>query len=145
MKPIVTWVLVANTQNANVLENRGPGRGLSQVSGLGMHPDRAELPRDRAGVGHSIGGPGVSAVEHADPQGKVDAAFAREVAGQMSGALAANRFDRLIVAAGPEMLGLLRNSFDTAVQSVVIGEIDKDLSNQDAKEVASHIEDVIAV
>ena len=145
MKPIVTWILLANTRVASVLVNRGPGKGLAVLDGVAVRSEEAADPRDKAGVGHSIAGHGVSAVEQANPQNKVDAEFARRVADQMSGALDTNKFDRLIVVAGPHMLGLLRVSFDDALKATLVGEIDKDLSGQSVDAVASHIEGIIAV
>ena len=145
MKPIVTWILLANTREASVLVNRGPGKGLAVLDGVAVRSEEAADPRDKAGVGHSIAGHGVSAVEQANPQNKVDAEFARRVADQMSGALDTNKFDRLIVVAGPHMLGLLRVSFDDALKATLVGEIDKDLSGQSVDAVASHIEGIIAV
>ena len=144
MKPIVTWVLVANTQKASVLENRGPGKGLAALSDMDFQSDKAELPRDKAGVGHSIAGHGAAAVEQSNPQEKIDALFAHEVVGHLSRALSKHKFDRLIVAAGPHMLGLLREEYDELLKAVLAGEIDKDLSNQTADAVASHVDKIIA-
>ncbi|NNE82125.1 MAG: host attachment protein [Silicimonas sp.] len=143
MKPIVTWVLVANTRNVSVYENRGPGKGLVELSDMKFRPVKADLPRDKAGVGHSIAGHGLSAVEQSDPQEKLDARFARDVAAEISLALGNHKFNRLIVAAGPHMLGLLRGALDEPVKAALIGEIDKDLSNQTAEAVARHIEQFI--
>ena len=112
---------------------------------VAFRSEEAADPRDKAGVGHSIAGYGVWAVEQANPQRKIDAEFARDLADQMSSALGANKFDRLIVVAGPQLLGLLRASFDDGLKAVVVGEVDKDLSNQSAEAVASHIEGIIAV
>ena len=145
MKPIVTWILLANTPEASVLVNRGPGKGLAVLDGVTFRSEEAADPRDKAGVGHSIAGHSVSAVEQANPQNKVDAEFARKLADLLSGRLGANQFDRLIVVAGPHMLGCLRASFDDALKAALVGEIDKDLSGQSADAVASHIEGIIAV
>lgn len=145
MKPIVTWVVVANTRKVSIYENRGPGRGITELRGLDLRPDEVDLPRDKAGVGHSIAGHGVAAVAQSDPQAKADARFARDISAQMSSALAHRKFDRLIVAAGPHMLGLLRDALDEPLRAVVIGEIDKDLTDQTADAVAGHLEGIIAL
>ena len=144
MKPVVTWILLANTRQVSVMVNRGPGKGLAQLNGKSLTSQEADLPRDKAGVSHSIGGPGVSAVEQADPQHKIDAAFAKSVAQWLSKERAAKEFDRLIVVAGPHMLGLLRAALSSDVQAVLIAEIAKDLSGQSVEAVTSHIDDFIA-
>ncbi len=145
MTPIVTWVLVANTRNASVLDNRGPGKGLSRVEGASFQSEQADLPRDKVGVGHSIAGYKVSAVERRNPQAKIDAEFARELSDALSRARAAGKFDRLVVAAGPHMLGLLRAAFDESLRSVLVGELAKDLSSQSPEGVASRVQGFIAV
>ena len=144
MKPIVTWVVLANAREVSVLVNRGPGKGLVPVSGKGWSSEDADSPRDKAGVGHSIAGHGVSAVDQADPQAMINARFAEDVSQHLLKALTSKEFDRLIIVAAPRMLGLLRASLDHVVQAVVIGEIDKDLSDQPVDAITSHIGEFIA-
>ena len=144
MKPVITWVLLANTRSASILVNRGPGKGLASRSEMNWQSGSAPNPRDRAGVGHSIAGHGVAAVEQSDPQRKMDVQFAHDVSRHLSEAIAAKELDRLIVVAGPHMLGLLRASFDDTTKAALIGEIDKDLSEQPVEAVLSHIDRFIA-
>ncbi|NNE88190.1 MAG: host attachment protein [Silicimonas sp.] len=145
MKPVVTWILLASTRHASVAVNHGPGKGLALLSGKEWTSQEADLPRDRAGMGHSIGGHGVSAVGQADPQKKIDADFAQAVARGVAKALKAKEFDRLIIVAGPHMLGLLRAELDHESRAVLLGEIDKDLTGQPMPAVASHVEGLIVV
>ncbi|MFK7837441.1 MAG: host attachment protein [Sulfitobacter sp.] len=116
MKPIVTWVLLANARSARVFENRGPDKGLTAISGYAWTAQMPRAPRDKAGVGHSIAGPGVAAVEQPDLQKLSDAHFASEVVGHLAKAVAEKRFDRLILTAGPHMLGLLRQELDAPLR-----------------------------
>lgn len=145
MKPVVTWALLANARHAKVLENRGPGKGLVPLEAHQWEAGLPEQPRDRAGMGHSIGGPGVSAVEQADPQRKADRHFAKVVGKALTKAFLAQEFDRLILVAGPHMLGLLRDEVEEALAPVIAGEIDKDLMAQPDKSVEAHVGEIIAV
>ena len=145
MKPIVTWVLVANTREVSVFENRGVGKGLAELPGMRSVSETPDLPRDRPGMGHSIAGYNVAAVEQPDPQDKIDEQFASDAVAKLTRALTNHRFDRLVVAAGPHMLGLLRQQYNEPLSAVLIGEIDKDLTAQSVKAVASHVEDFIAL
>lgn len=145
MKPVVTWVLLANARQAKVLENRGPGKGLVPLDAHQWDAARPEQPRDRAGMGHSIAGPGVSAVEQSDPQNKADKSFAKDIGKAVTRAFQAKEFDRLILVAGPHMLGLLRDEVENALAPALAGEIDKDLLAQPVKSVEAHVGEIIAV
>lgn len=145
MKPVITWVLLANTRSARILVNRGSGKGLAMLNEVNWQSRSATNPRDKAGVGHSIAGHGVAAVEQIDPQRKLDLQFALDVSRHLSKAIAAKELDRLIVVAGPHMLGLLRASFDDTTKAALIGEIDKDLTGQPVEAVISHIDKFVAV
>ena len=145
MKPIVTWIVLANARSARVLANSGPGKGLSAVGDQHWQAPEAGTPNDRAGVGHSSAGPGISAVEQTDRQAMNDAEFARDVANHLSTALAAKRFDRLVLVAGPHMLGLLRAHLNESVRASVLGEIPKDLSAQSLSNLETHLGELIAV
>ena len=52
--------------------------------------------------------------------------FARHVADYLLQAHAANRYEKLILAAGPEFLGLLRKLLDKQVSGAITQELNKD-------------------
>ena len=56
--------------------------------------------------------------------------FAKEVARKIETDRARNEFDRLVLMAGPKMLGLLRQSLSGPTQSMLAGEISKDILRQ---------------
>lgn len=145
MKPIVTWVVVANSRSARVYAHCGPGRGLTPVRGHTWNAPEASVPQDRAGVGHSIAGPGIAAVEQTDSQEISDVRFAKHVMAQVAKAQHEKRFDRLILTAGPHMLGLLRATLPTSLSAVLLGEISKDLSNLPPNAVEQHLGELIAI
>lgn len=145
MKPIVTWVVLANARVANVYAHMGPGNGLTAVGDQSRHAPEIPMPRDKAGVGHSIGGPGVSAVAQKSPKEMAENRFAKEVIDGLSEARRRKRFDRLVLIAGPHMMGLLRANLNGPLSAVLIGEIPKDLSAQPLGDIETHLGELIAV
>lgn len=145
MKPIITWIVLANARTAKVCENRGPGKGLVALDGKEWHAEEVPEPRDNAGRGHSIAGPGMAAVEQTDPQLQSSIRFVREISDHLLHAYTAGEFERLVLVSGPHMLGLLRGHLDERLLAVTVGEIAKDLSAQPPAALVDHIGEVIAV
>ena len=56
--------------------------------------------------------------------------FTKEVAKRIDADRTRNEFDKLVLMAGPKVLGLLRQSLTTPTQSLVASEISKDLLHQ---------------
>jgi protein required for attachment to host cells len=56
--------------------------------------------------------------------------FAKEVAQRIDADRARNEFDKLVLVAGPKMLGLLRQSLPKQSQSLLAGEVPKDIVQQ---------------
>ena len=145
MKAIVNWVVLANARTAEVFENRGPGKGLVEKSDICWHSESPAAPRDKAGRGHNIAGPGIAAVERADPQHQSDIRFAKDISNHLLKAHSDKAFDRLIIVAGPHMLGLLRACMDERLKMATVAEIAKDLSAQPTEAIETHIGEFIAV
>ena len=61
--------------------------------------------------------------------------FAKAVARSLDGARTRNEFDRLVLIAGPRMLGLLRDALPEPCRSVVAAEVTKDLAHQDLEAI----------
>ena len=57
--------------------------------------------------------------------------FAKEVARTLDGARMRHEFERLVLVAGPRMLGLLREALPTPCRSMVAAEVAKDLVRHD--------------
>lgn len=56
--------------------------------------------------------------------------FAKEVAQKIDGDRLKQEFDRLVIIAGPKMLGLLRQQLRDTCKGVIVGEISKDLARR---------------
>ena len=145
MKPIRTWIVVANARQARFIEHRGAGHGLHAVPGMVLKADAPTEYSDKPGMGHSIAGPGVNAVDQPNPQDQADLAFAQRIDSELSEALGAAKFDRLLIVAGPYMLGLLRKALRPTLTGVVMTEVDKDLTGLRLEQLEKHLESVMLV
>ena len=147
MKPVKTWVLIADGARARILQNEGPGRGLQAVDGLEFDSDHAathEIVDDRQGRTHASVGYGRSAIEaHSDPHRELKARFATRLADELDQGLAARSYDRLIIVAAPVTLGDLRKAISDHVRKKVVGEVALDLTKTPNGDVAHHLKDVL--
>ena len=148
MKPLHTWILIADGARARILENNGPDHHLIAVEGLeftGDHSATHELVSDRQGRSFSSHGTGRSAIEaRSDPHRELKTAFARHMAEILDRELAQGRFHRLIVVAAPATLGDLRHAISAQVQKTIVGELASDLTRTPNSEIAGHLKDLLA-
>jgi protein required for attachment to host cells len=147
MKPTRTWVLIADGARARILENNGPGHGLTAVEGLVFHGDHAathDIVADQAGRSFSSHGPGRSAIEpHTDPHRELKAKFARHLADVLAQNFEKKAYDRLVVVASPVTLGDLRSALSEHVRATIVGEIAQDLTKMPNDEIGRHIRNVL--
>lgn len=149
MKPIRTWILVADGSRARILCSEGPGRGVKpmpeHVFEVSREPDR-EIDADRPGrTFDSVGGGRHAKEPRTSPQRHRKAAFARELAGHLAQQRAGGAFDRLLVVAPPAMLGDLRPHFTKEIERCLVAEVRKDLTGIPDHEIGKHLGDVLAV
>jgi len=149
MKPVVTWVVVADGTQARVFENTGPGKGLHPVDGLRreIEPLQAsEIMADRPGRSLSSVGSGRSAMEYTtDPVEVREARFVREIADMLEEKRAGGAYDRLILAAAPNALGDMRKVMTPAVKQTLMAELPKDLTNLPKPELDRHFASMLAI
>lgn len=143
----ITRVLVAHESGARSFENRGPGKGLSQLAETLFEDGRrhpGEFETDRQGRTSSSGkGTNVYASEH-DPRVHATEHFAKMLAQELGSALRAGGFQRLVLIAPPRFLGLLKAQLDPLVARVLLGTVSKDLPRASASELCKHIESLLA-
>lgn len=149
MKPTRTWVLIADGARARVLENSGPGKGLTAIDRLvfkGDHAATRDIVDDREGRTYASHGPGRSAIDaHTDPHRELKRTFAHYLADVLGRELDARAYDRLVIVAAPVTLGDLRKVLTEKVAAKVTGWVHKDLTKTPNSEVASHLGDVLVV
>lgn len=149
MKPIRTWILVANGTRARIVSNDGPGHGIKPLNELTFGIDAAsvtELTSDRQGRVSDSAGSGRHALEaKQNPEDIHRMQFLNEVKDEISRRHGLGDFDRLIVVASPKVMGELRVILPNEVSGVVTGEIAKDLTHLTNDDLIKHLSDVVAL
>lgn len=147
MKPklITTWVLVANGAEARVLVGTGSGKGLSVLPDAvfkGLHRSGTELFSDRPGRSYDSHGQGRHAMEPGTTAAEQEReVFLRKLAHWLGEAEGKGSFDRLVIAAAPKALGLLRRALPHAVRDKVVCELDRDLTHATPQAVVESLKD----
>jgi protein required for attachment to host cells len=147
MKAVRTWILIADSERARVLQNNGPGHGLAAIDDMSFstpHLEARDIMADRPGRSFDSTGHTRHAMEYSsDPKRLHEITFMKSVAD----ALAANagRYDRLILVAAPRALGDLRQALAKQVHDKVTADLDKDLTNIPEAKLAEHLASVIAL
>jgi protein required for attachment to host cells len=152
-----TWIVVADQRQALFYETeRASRRGRTRLDGAGRaadagcrlalkltnplaQPDR-ELETDRPGRAFSSSsGPRHAIDGERSTRRSEQEDFAKRVAEEMARAHHAGKFDGVVLAAGPRMLGLIRAVLPVSVRSAVTAEIAKDLVRLEGRELIDHV------
>lgn len=141
MKQKKTWIIVANGDTARLFDL--PGRNASPVPLTDHVWDAPEVNDYADGQGMSHSSVGASQRRMAPRTGpeemKLDA-FARFISDRLAKALMRGEFERLVIAAAPALMGVLRDHLDTAVKATVWIEIDKDFAQLPLDKLAKVLE-----
>jgi len=143
MKPIIDWILLANSEKARVVARRGAGHPLEPLSGLTWNADPPVALSDRSGTKYSIAGHGTDTPENADPTRLAESRFAAQLADRLEKHQVDADFDRLIIAAAPRMLGELRKHLKGPVRDVILAELDKNLIDVPVDELSAHLAEFV--
>jgi protein required for attachment to host cells len=145
MKPIVTWVLSIDRKQARILETRGKDTGLVQLRG---HAYKAE---ENSGYSDDEGRTMVSQTKartrldkHVE-QSPESLIFAGDMVAVLQAAKRNEEFDRLVICAAPQMLGILRNLWTQELQSTIKAELDKELVNVPTDKLFPHLAGVLSM
>jgi protein required for attachment to host cells len=149
MKATRNWIVIADGARARILENTGPGKGLTPLPAEEMHqslhPSR-DINADRPGRTHDRMGPARHAMEPpSDPHREEKRHFAAELAGHLNAAAQKHSYDRLVLVAPAKTLGDLRQALSKEASDKVEGELAKDLIKTPDQELAGHLSAVIAL
>jgi protein required for attachment to host cells len=150
MKRIVTWILVADGDQAKLFEHDGPGKGLHAIDGLQFeqeHLKASEIMADRPGrAGAGMPAGSRSAMEyHSDPVDVRERRFLEGVADLLNAKCLEGAYDRLVIAAAPAALGELRPALSAEVKKIMLAELPKDLTHIPTAKLAEHFDGLIAV
>jgi protein required for attachment to host cells len=80
-----------------------------------------------------------------DPHELEEQRFTEHVAAEINGAARMKKFERLILAAPPRTLGILRHALDAHARSLVSAELDKDLTKSTIPDLIEHLAPHLAV
>jgi len=144
MKPIRTYILIADGARARLLLSEGRTSPLVEVPSSDdrqtLKPDH-ELASDRPGRVHESANVSRHAIERVDLHQQEKGKFAVALAAKLDKRLENREFDRLIVVAAPETLGVIRAALSEKVRSVILGEVPKDLTKVPNGDVRDYIGD----
>lgn len=128
-----TWIAIADGAKALVLRNDGEADAPHfTVLDIFKNPENAktsELGTGRPGRTHESATSGRSSVGQTDWHDLGEHRFAQNFAAELNRRCEAGDFDRLVVVAPPRALADLRQEFSKRLQSAIIAELDKDLTN----------------
>lgn len=143
MKPIRTWVLIADAARARVFESTGKGTGLTLVQDMTLDAELLpshELGTDRPGRSFDSVGSGRHAMESpSDLHREQKRQFARRVAEAIEERQTTRRFDSLVLVAPPVTMGDLRAALPDKVKGVVAAEVVADLTRTPVSELPAHL------
>ena len=132
-------VLVADEREANFFDAHNVASPLemcgTMVNDAATLRDR-DLESDRPGRGFNPAAPGRHGVygERSTRRHEMEM-FAKEIARAIDDARARNEFERLVIVAGPRMLGWLREALPAPTRAVVVAEVIKDIVHDDVEAI----------
>lgn len=150
--PHNAWVLIADGEKALILENITDGTDPNlQVRRKETqdNPSDREQSANRPGrmqegrPGNASSGPR-SAFQDTDWHELAKERFADDLADMLYRAAHRGDFDKLVIAASPQILGELRDKMHKEVSDKVIGEIDKTLTNHSIDDIEKIVTDELA-
>ena len=149
MKKTITWILVADGARARLVVNDHSAKGYKQVIEMDFIADNRPshaMGTERLGRTHDSAGSARHAMQPpSDPHREEKRHLAQRVAEFLEEQRQKKAFERLIVIAAPQALGDFRDRFSSPLQSMVVEEIDKDLTMFSLHELQDKLPDLIEV
>ncbi len=123
MKPIVTLYLLVNDEDYRLIHSHAAG--LAEIT-----HSKAELPA--AGPAHFSGHLTKAEIDRMH--------LAKHVVKVLAAEWGKGHYDRIVISAGPKMLGELRHDLPKALQGHIAAELHKDLIKVPLHDLAAHFE-----
>ena len=137
-----TWVVVADSEKAlflrNVTDAETPNLRVVETAAQANPPDREQgesAPGRRADVGAGQR----SAMEQTDWHELAKDRFAHDLAERLYALAHRGAFERLVIVAGPRVLGALRGQLHKEVAARVIAEVGESLTHLPVGEIERHV------
>ena len=116
-------------------------REVARISDPLAHLHDRDLMSDRPGRAYERFGGARHAIEREeDPRQREAQRFARRIARRLDESRRKGEFERLLVVAGPQFLGMLRAAMSRPTKAVVAHEIHKDLVHGPVEVLREHLE-----
>ena len=132
-------ILLADQREANFFETEGPRAPLNWLAKLENEEARLqdrELETDKPGRSAGPGGTTRHALDgERSRRRQQQVRFAKRIAQEIEAARVDESFDRLLVIAGPRMLGLIREALPEPSRAFIASEVPKDLVHLDARAI----------
>ena len=149
MSNSITWIVVADGAHAKIYANQGRGLGIDEPAIQEYfgdnHPTR-EINSDRPGRmsgsasgAHHVMNPPTDAHRHAQQ------VLAREVAHALHSAANHGAYVQLVLVAPPRALGDLRASLSAKTQTMLVGDLNKNLTALPMRELAKQLHDIVTI
>ena len=132
------WVFVGDGRKALLLRNDGDP-DLLDLRRIEVREDHNPPSREQGadGPGRSAVNIGArSAIDTTDWHALEEERFAASVAERLNRAAEENRFEHIVIAAPPKVLGELRREYSKRLQAKILAEIDKDLTHHTFSDIA---------
>ena len=143
MKKTTTYILIADGCHARILASSGPGGDLKLVGKPYTAPNEKtrDLGVDRPGRAFESADGSRHAMEpRVDWHREEKRRFATRLAKMLDRQAERKVFDRLVLVAPPETLGMLRAAMGPAARARVTAEIAKDLTQVAGHDLHPHLE-----
>ena len=142
-----TLVTVAQRAKARFFRVEAGGARLVEIEDL-IHPEsrlhEGDLTTDQPGVVEERTGPSMRSYGNENQAKEHEAqVFAKEVAEAIAKQRVDEHYERVVIAAEPGFLGLLREKLDPATARIVDGEHHHELTELKTEEIAERIRDVV--
>lgn len=134
-----TWILVADAAHARLFEVPHPGEPFQFREEFDNPAGRAKgrdfLLKEDGAIQHQEGSVFRSSMEPLSMK-KVEARrFAHSLAQMLDKSVARHQFERLILVAAPEFLGMLRKELSQNVENTLLDSIPRDYGRSNAREL----------
>lgn len=137
---MATWIMTADRAGARIFERFDSE--LTQVEEF-AHPEGrlrdAELGTSEPGRSYESAKPGRHALGKGEIHDQMASVFAKRLAARLNEGRVQGKFTRLVIAAEPHFLGLLRGAMDTDTTRLVIKEVPKHLQQLSTAELAPYV------
>jgi protein required for attachment to host cells len=133
------WILVADSSRARIFtteSSKAPLVELKEFDHAESRMHERDLTSDLPGRSYDSVGQGRHDMEPSTAVKEIEAqAFAREVAEYLESSVKQKRCNRLVIAAAPAFLGLLREIVSQRIRSIIRYEFDKNFTQLTAQQI----------